>query len=92
MANKACLRSLTTGARLCNNCYMDAKDEQPLTDVLRKAILESGISFKALEIETGVLRQSLMKFVRSKQSLRLDMADKLAVYFGLELKRKRKGR
>ena len=75
-----------------NNYYMGAKDEQPLTDALRKAILESGLSFQALENETGVLRQSLMKFVRGKQSLRLDMADRLAVYLGLEVRVKRKGR
>lgn len=53
---------------------------------------ECGQSFKRLEKETGVLRQSLMKFVRGKQSLRLDMADRLAAYFGLELREKRKGK
>jgi plasmid maintenance system antidote protein VapI len=65
---------------------------KPLTSALRQAVIESGMSFKALEKETGVLRQSLMKFVREKQSLRLDMADRLAAYFGLELRPKRKGR
>ena len=61
-----------------------------MTDSLRRAIAESGMNFKALERATGVKRQSLMKFVRG-QSLRLDIADKLAVYFGLELaKRKAK--
>jgi plasmid maintenance system antidote protein VapI len=66
------------------------KAGQPLSDVLRQAILECQMSFKMLEKETGVLRQSLMKFVRCEQSLRLDMADKLATYFGLELRPKRK--
>ena len=33
-----------------------------------------------------------MRFVRGSQSLRLDMADRLAAYFGLELRPKRKGR
>ena len=50
-----------------NNYYMVAKDEHPLTDALRKAILDSGLSFQGLENETGVLRQSLMKFVRGEQ-------------------------
>jgi plasmid maintenance system antidote protein VapI len=71
---------------------MRAKDEQPLTDAIRRAILESGLSFQALENETGVLRQSLMKFVQGKQSLRLNIADKLAAYFGLEVRPKRKGK
>jgi plasmid maintenance system antidote protein VapI len=64
-----------------------------VSESLRKAIAESGLSFQALERETGVLRQSLMKFARGEQSLRLDMADRLAAYFGLELiRRKGKGK
>lgn len=62
-----------------------------ITEVLKKAITDSGMSFRAIEQETGVLRQSLMKFMRGQQSLRLDMADKVAAYFGLELRPKRKG-
>lgn len=76
--------------RLCNNYYMSAGRPEPISEELRRAIQESGLSFKALEKETGVLRQSLMKFVRGEQSLRLDIADKLAAYFGLELRAKRK--
>jgi hypothetical protein len=69
-----------------------AKGNSPLTEALRRAISDSGLSFKALEKETGVLRQSLMKFARREQSLRLDLADKLAVYFKLELRPKRKSK
>ena len=63
-----------------------------MTDTLRKALTEAidgGVTFRAIERDTGVLRQSLMKFVRGETSLRLDMADKLADYFGLELKSRR---
>jgi transcriptional regulator with XRE-family HTH domain len=67
---------------------MAARRQQPFTDALRQAIAASGMSFKALERETGVLRQSLMKFMRGEQSLRLDVADKLASHFGLEVQRK----
>jgi transcriptional regulator with XRE-family HTH domain len=56
-----------------------------MSDKLREAIANSGLSFKRLEAETGVLRQSLMKFARGERSLRLDIADKLAEFFGLEL-------
>ena len=63
-----------------------------LSEALRQAIAESKLSFLALERETGVFRQSLMKFAKREQSLRLDMADKLAEYFGLELRPQRKGR
>jgi transcriptional regulator with XRE-family HTH domain len=56
-----------------------------MTDRLRKAVNDCPLPFQALERETGVLRQTLMKFARGETSLRLDMADKLAAYFGLEL-------
>jgi plasmid maintenance system antidote protein VapI len=57
----------------------------PITDVLRRAILDSGLPLLRIANETGVQRASLSRFVRGKNSLRLDVADKLAVYFGLEL-------
>ena len=65
-----------------------------MTETLRRTITESGMSFKGLETATGVKRQSLMKFARGEQSLRLDIADKLAAYFGLELQptKKRKAK
>ena len=62
-----------------------------MTDAIREAIAESELSFKALERETGVLRQSLMKFAAGEQTLRLDAADKLAEFFGIEVTR-RKGK
>jgi hypothetical protein len=67
---------------------------RPISEALRQAIAESGVSFAALERETGVLRQSLMKFARGEQCLRGDAYDKLAAYFGLVLqpiKAKEKG-
>ena len=59
-----------------------------MTDALRAAILESELSYKRLEKETGVIRQSLMSFAQGGQSLRLDKADKLAEYFGIEITRR----
>ena len=69
-----------------------SKRKKPLTmtEVLRQAIVDSEIPMLRLSNETGVVRASLLRFVRGDQSLRLDMADKLAEYFGLELT-KRKG-
>jgi plasmid maintenance system antidote protein VapI len=65
----------------------------PISDALRRTIVESGITYKALERETGVSRASIMRFVRAERTLRLDMADRLAAYFGLSVRartRKRK--
>jgi plasmid maintenance system antidote protein VapI len=67
-----------------------ANRSEPISDLLRRTItqaVESGrINYKALERETGVTRASIMRFVRGSQSLRLDMADRLAAYFGLFLR------
>jgi plasmid maintenance system antidote protein VapI len=60
----------------------------PISDFLRRTIAESGVSYNALQKETGVTRASIMRFVRGDQSLRLDVADRLALYFDLELRKK----
>jgi plasmid maintenance system antidote protein VapI len=65
---------------------------QPITDVLKKAIVQSGMAHIALERATGVKRASIMRFLRGETSLRLDMADRLAAYFGLILRPQRKAR
>jgi plasmid maintenance system antidote protein VapI len=61
------------------------KPTSTLTAVIRDAIVESGISYKALSRDAGVARASIQRFVDGRQSIRLDMADRLAAYFGLEL-------
>ena len=62
-----------------------SQSKAPISDLLRQTIVESGVSYNALQNETGVTRASIMRFVRGDQSLRLDMADRLAAYFDLEL-------
>ena len=65
---------------------IDTMAIQPtMTEMLRQAILDSGLPLLRLAEETGVERASLSRFVAGKRSLRLDMADKLAAYFGLTL-------
>ena len=59
--------------------------QQPITDALKTAISASGMSLKALSLETGVARQSMMHFMRGTRTLRLDIADKLAAFFKLNL-------
>lgn len=65
----------------------------PATEVLRRAVAESGLSFAELERRSGVRRQSLMKFAKGEQSLRLDIvrldiADKLMDCLGLDVVRR----
>ena len=58
-------------------------NKQPMTDALKRAIESSGLPFLTLEQETGVTRQSLMAFMKGERTLRLDIADQVANYFGL---------
>jgi plasmid maintenance system antidote protein VapI len=68
----------------------------PLSDLLRQTIVraidQERASYLGLERETGVARASIRRFVNGERTLRLDMADRLAAFFGLELRAKRKGR
>ena len=59
-----------------------------ITDLLRKTVAKSGVPLLVLERETGIKRAANMWFVRGEQTLRLDKADALAEYFGLELVRR----
>ena len=65
-----------------------SQPKAPISELLRQTIAESGVSYNALQKETGVTRASIMRFVRGDQSLRLDMADRLAAFFDLELRKK----
>jgi plasmid maintenance system antidote protein VapI len=68
---------------------MNARQSKaPISDLLRQTIAESGVSYNALQKETEVTRASIMRFVRGDQSLRLDVADRLAAFLDLELRKK----
>ncbi len=74
------------GGGLCDNDRtMNAQRQSPITDPLKEAIIRSGMAYKILERETGVQRSSIQRFIDGRQSIRLDVADRLAAYFGLEL-------
>ena len=62
---------------------------QSLTALL-KTELSVCESLREVERETGVNRLSLARFLNDTQSLRLDNADRLAKYFGIEHRMRRK--
>ena len=59
-----------------------------LSDALKEAIEGSGLSFVELERKTGVARQTMMRFVAGKRSMRLDKADGLAKFFKIDVVRR----
>ncbi len=64
-----------------------------MTDQLRKAVNDDlrTRSMKALAEDIGLDRMALTRFASGHTSMHLDLADKLATYYGLELRPKRKG-
>jgi len=81
------------GLTVCSKCdkylIMPRNESAPITDLLRRTIAASGVPLLVIQRETGVQRASIMRFLRGEQSLRLDVADKLAAYFGMELVRQK---
>lgn len=56
-----------------------------MTQLLREAMTkQEAPSLYAVAKATGTQKASLGRFVSGKQSLRLDLADRLADYFGIE--------
>ncbi len=56
-----------------------------MTTVLKDAIQNAGVTRYQIAKDTGILETSLSRFIRGETSLRLDKADVLAEYLGLEL-------
>lgn len=81
-----CLQS--QGGNVIINTMNASQSTSPISDLLRRTIAESGCSYNSLEKETGVTRASIMRFVRGDQYVRLDMADRLATFFDLELRKR----
>jgi len=67
-----------------------------MTDALRQEIgraIDSGErSYMDVQRATGITRQSLTKFIRGEQSLRLDLADKLSAYAGLQIVKRKESK
>jgi plasmid maintenance system antidote protein VapI len=63
---------------------MDA--ERNISDQLRKAIIESGISPASLWRQSGVAEAVISRFINGVRTITLDTAAKLAAVLGLELR------
>lgn len=56
-----------------------------LTEILRRAVRDCDCSYSQLERDTGITRQNLIRFVKTKQTLRLTTAEILMDYFGVSV-------
>lgn len=70
------------------------KPDRPPTvsDGLRKAMIDSGLSAYELAKRSGVNVAAVLRFKSGERSLKLESVDRLAEVLGLELQPKRKGR
>lgn len=57
-----------------------------MSDILRKAIVKSGLSDLNLATQAGVNRQSIARFVSGQTTITLEQAERLAAFLGLELR------
>lgn len=62
---------------------------QTMTAALLKAIQDSGQTLYRIAKDTGVDKSALGRFVAGKQTIRLNVADKLAAHLGLTLRKER---
>ncbi len=62
-----------------------------LTDTIRQSIKTSEVDQKTIADDTGINGSVISRFVRGQQGISLTTADKLAAYFGYELKKKKRG-
>jgi transcriptional regulator with XRE-family HTH domain len=62
-----------------------SKPKPTLTDALRAAVEQSGLTGYRIALATGIDNSNLARFLRGELSLRLDKADRLAAYLGLQL-------
>lgn len=60
-----------------------------MTEILRAAIKDSGLSAYRVSKDTGLVVTSIIRFAEGETSLRLDKADLLAEYLGLELTKRK---
>ena len=77
---------LDAPADACNDAGMSKTKLQPtLTDVLKAAIVKSGLTCYRIGKATRIDEANLGRFMRGELSIRLDKADRLAAYLGLRL-------
>jgi antitoxin component HigA of HigAB toxin-antitoxin module len=72
---------------------MSTKTPNPtMAELIREALTNRTESLRAIERATGVKHPAMVNFLSRKRSFHLDSADKLAAYFGIEVRRPRKRR
>jgi transcriptional regulator with XRE-family HTH domain len=68
-----------------DNLRMVKKQSKKLTDQLRQAIDDSGVTRYRVSKETGISESTLSKFYLGQRGLSMDALNRLGEYLGLEI-------
>ena len=71
---------------------MAKRKPKTVTDQLKRAIADSGLTLYRIAKDSGVPYPVLYRFMADEQGLTMATADKLATYLGLRLTHSTKGR
>ena len=71
---------------------MGKRRRQKLTDQLRQAIRDAGVTRYKISQETGIYESTLSKFIHGERGLSMDSLDRLGEYLKLEITTRRKTR
>ena len=66
------------------------RKRKTIAETIKQAIADSGLTYTELQRATGVKRASILRFMRGDQTLRLDIADRLAEHLGIEVELKQR--
>jgi len=69
---------------------MGKRTSQTLTDQLRAAVVESGLTLGQITRDTGIDKSALSRFVNGERGVSMEALDKLGEYLGLRIVKTRK--
>ena len=85
-------RIYLTAGKHCGMIPVMGKKRGTITEAVRRAIEESGLSRYAIAKASGVTQAALSRFVAGKRGLTTDTLDRLADVLGLEIVVRKRGR
>jgi hypothetical protein len=78
-------RILDITSCICHNADMTKQREMRLSDQVRQAIAESGLTRYRIAQDTGIDESALAKFFNGQRGLSMDALDRLGEYLGLRI-------
>ena len=84
------IRVLDKITSICHNGGMEKRRSRKLSDAVRKAINDSGLTRYRIAKDTGIDESALAKFYNGHRGITTDTLDRLGEYLGLRIVTDRK--